>query len=113
MPGLASPNKSEVKKNSKMLLDTLKACWVACTHPGRWRDRPFLADAVIATPLAHAHIHCAERLSIPLHIMSTTPWTPTKSFAHSLAQMNLNDEVDKDIQNYLSHILIEESVWHE
>lgn len=113
MPGLASPNRMEVKKNSKMLLDTLKACWNACILPGQWRDRPFFADAIIATPLAHAHIHCAERLSIPLHIMSTTPWTPTKSFAHPLAQMKLNDGVDREIQNYLSHLLIEESVWNE
>ncbi|KAJ5359172.1 uncharacterized protein N7496_011585 [Penicillium cataractarum] len=113
MPGLSSPNKTEIRRNSKMLLDSLKACWIACTHPGRWKERPFLADAIIATPLAHAHIHCAERLSIPLHIMSTTPWTPTKSFAHPLAQIRLNDGVDRETQNYLSHILIEDTVWHE
>ncbi|OKO93263.1 hypothetical protein PENSUB_12326 [Penicillium subrubescens] len=45
--------------------------------------------------------------------MSTTPRTPTKSFAHPLAQVKLNDAVNKETQNYLSHILFEECVWHE
>lgn len=113
MPRSANAKKTEVMKNNKILIDTLKACWIACTHPGLWKDRPFLADAIIATPLAHAHIHCAERLSIPLHIMSTTPWTPTREFANPLAQIQVDDGIDRDMQNYLSFLLIEESLWHE
>ncbi|KAJ5538275.1 hypothetical protein N7494_007754 [Penicillium frequentans] len=113
MPRLANAKKAEVMKNNKILIDTLKACWIACTHPGLWKDRPFFADAIIATPLAHAHIHCAERLSIPLHIMSTTPWTPTREFANPLAQIQVDDCIDRDMQNYFSFLLIEESLWHE
>jgi hypothetical protein len=33
--------------------------------------RPFIADAIIANPPSFAHIHCAERLGIPLHLMFT------------------------------------------
>lgn len=33
--------------------------------------RPFIADAIIANPPSFAHIHIAERLGIPLHIMFT------------------------------------------
>ncbi|KAJ5216654.1 uncharacterized protein N7498_003061 [Penicillium cinerascens] len=113
MPGLASSRRVEVQKSSKILIDSLKACWIACTHPGVWKEKPFLAELIIATPLAHAHIHCAERLSIPLHIISTTPWTPTRDFPHPLAHISRSHEVDHEAQNYLSHLLIEKSVWHE
>ncbi|KAJ5639533.1 uncharacterized protein N7484_007395 [Penicillium longicatenatum] len=113
MPRLASSKKADIMNNSKFLVDTLKACWIACTHPGLWKDKPFLADAIIATPLAHAHIHCAERLSIPLHIMSTTPWTPTREFANPLAQIQVDECVDREMQNYLSFLFIEESLWNE
>ncbi len=33
--------------------------------------KPFVADAIIANPPSFAHIHCAERLGIPLHLMFT------------------------------------------
>ena len=31
--------------------------------------RPFVADAIISNPVSYAHIHCAEALGIPLHLM--------------------------------------------
>ena len=34
-------------------------------------DKPFVADAIIANPPSFAHIHCAEKLGIPLHLMFT------------------------------------------
>ena len=35
------------------------------------RRAPFVANAIIANPPSFAHIHCAEKLGIPLHIMFT------------------------------------------
>lgn len=96
-----------------MLLNTLKNCWDACNHAGSQEDNPFIADAIIASPLAHAHVHCAERLSIPLHITSTSPWTPTRKFAHPLAQIETGSEVDRQIQNYVSYLLVEDSMQNE
>lgn len=29
----------------------------------------FSPDAIISNPIAHAHIHCAEALGVPLHLM--------------------------------------------
>ncbi|KAJ5869568.1 hypothetical protein N7455_004509 [Penicillium solitum] len=113
MPDSSGLDKHQVLKNKKVLLSTLKECWTACTHPGSHEDKPFIADAIIATPLAHAHIHCAERLSIPLHIMSNSPWTPTRRFVHPLAQIETGSEIDYQLQNYLSHLLVGESVWQE
>ena len=33
--------------------------------------KPFVADAIIANPPSFAHIHIAEKLGIPLHLMFT------------------------------------------
>jgi len=35
---------------------------------------PFVANAIIANPVSFAHIHCAQALSIPLHMLFTMPW---------------------------------------
>ncbi|PCH02253.1 UDP-glucuronosyl/UDP-glucosyltransferase [Penicillium occitanis (nom. inval.)] len=113
VPGLSSSDQQEVFRGSKMLMHTLRKCWDACTHPGPDKGKPFVADAIIATPLAHAHIHCAERLAIPLHIMSISPWSPTRRFAHPLAQIQGGSEVDLEVQNYISYLLVEDSLGHE
>ena len=42
-----------------------------CSNTLDYRQRPFVADAIIANPPSLAHIHCAQRLGIPLHIMFT------------------------------------------
>jgi hypothetical protein len=36
--------------------------------------RTFIADAIISNPVTYGHIHCAEALSVPLHIMFPQPW---------------------------------------
>lgn len=113
MPGLSSSDKQEVFKSSKMLMHTLRKCWDACIQPGPHEDRPFVANAIIATPLAHAHIHCAERLAIPLHIMSISPWSPTTRFAHPLTQIQGGGGFDLGTQNYLSYLLVQESLGNE
>ncbi|RAH60400.1 UDP-Glycosyltransferase/glycogen phosphorylase [Aspergillus piperis CBS 112811] len=87
-------------------------CWRACIAPFKGDRRPFLADAIIANPMARAHIHCAERLSIPLHIMSAFPQTPTKAFAHPHARISPYDGVDQSTSNVLSYAIVEESTWN-
>jgi sterol 3beta-glucosyltransferase len=34
-------------------------------------DELFVADTIIANPPSYDHIHCAEKLGIPLHMMFT------------------------------------------
>jgi hypothetical protein len=34
-------------------------------------DKPFIADAIIANPPSFAHVHIAEKMGIPLHMMFT------------------------------------------
>lgn len=55
-------------------------CWRSCFEAGEGLDLlsdapltapPFVADVIIANPPSFAHIHCAEKLGIPLHLMFT------------------------------------------
>eukprot|EP01036_Dinobryon_divergens_P042717 gene42717-56783_t len=54
-----------------MLWGIVDSCWPACVDidPTDDEKRPFTADAIISNPVTYGHIHCAEALSIPLHLM--------------------------------------------
>mmetsp|Transcript_9237 Transcript_9237/g.13869 ORF Transcript_9237/g.13869 Transcript_9237/m.13869 type:complete len:1504 (-) Transcript_9237:139-4650(-) len=41
-----------------------------------------MPDAIIASPTCLAHVHIAEKLKIPVHIMGSLPWKPTAAFRH-------------------------------
>ncbi|KAL2838120.1 hypothetical protein BJY01DRAFT_220273 [Aspergillus pseudoustus] len=99
-------------QHSTSPFETYSHCWRACIAPYNDDPRPFLADAIIATPTAHAHIHCAERLSIPLHIMSAIPQTPTKTFPHPHACFVLSEGVDVATLNILSYAMVQERTWY-
>lgn len=81
--------------------EIINGCWRSCFVSRN--SLPFVADAIIANPASLAHIHCAQRLGIPVHLMFTQvfslrvftfqtdlllnrmPWSPTRSFPHPLA----------------------------
>jgi sterol 3beta-glucosyltransferase len=44
---------------------------VGVVKSGDEADELFVADTIIANPPSYAHIHCAEKLGIPLHMMFT------------------------------------------
>ena len=87
MPGRESWKAGEVGKRRADIAQILEGCWRSCIEPGNGMggerkgagskaeteeaDRLFIADAIIANPPSFAHIHCAEKLGIPLHIMFT------------------------------------------
>ena len=86
LPSYEALRSGDVKQQRRNMYKILKGCWRACIEPGDGingdkissrlnnRDsqtRPFIADAIIANPPSFAHIHCAERLGIPLHLMFT------------------------------------------
>lgn len=97
MPGFDSLKSGDVGKRRKGMEEIVLGCWRSCieagdglgpapvnsgsslslgleaginmdTHPS---DKPFVADAIIANPPSFAHIHIAEKLGIPLHMMFT------------------------------------------
>ena len=52
---------------------------------------PFLAEAIVANPVAFGAIHIAQGLGIPLHMMFPQPWCATKRWPHPLALHPLFD----------------------
>ena len=84
LPGKESFLAGDVGKRKKEIKEILLGCWRSCVESGdgmhdseqqsddEERDlRPFIPNAIIANPVSFAHIHCAEKLGIPLHFMFT------------------------------------------
>lgn len=71
-PGLEALKNGDVGKRRKDIEQILVGCWNSCIEVGHATDdRAFVADAIIANPPSFAHIHVAEKLGIPLHMMFT------------------------------------------
>ncbi|EPS38046.1 hypothetical protein H072_8187 [Dactylellina haptotyla CBS 200.50] len=125
MPGWDSLRQGDVGKRRKAMYEMLLGCWRSCIEGGTGLSpfselipRPgqealescFVADAIIANPPSFAHIHCAERLAIPLHLMFTMPWTPTQSFPHPLANIR-SSNTEANITNFLTYTMVEMMTW--
>lgn len=87
MPSFDTVRKGEVQKRRRVMREILRGCWRSCIEAGNGLEldpaglsneleaqkdpTPFVADAIIANPPTFAHLHCAEKLGIPLHLMFT------------------------------------------
>lgn len=79
IPGIKSIKAGDIAKRQKGMAEIMQACWRSCAdlteiedeQPPKRRTRAFVAHAIIANPPSFAHIHCAEKLGIPLHLMFT------------------------------------------
>ena len=79
IPGMESLRAGDVGKRRKGIAEILQGCWRSCADADEvtededitLRVEPFIAHAIIANPPSFAHIHCAEKLGIPLHLMFT------------------------------------------
>jgi len=85
MPGMESLRAGDVAAQRATIAEIMEGCWRGCIEPGDGMgeksdkkytreeeiDRLFIADAIIANPPSYGHIHCAEKLGIPLHMMFT------------------------------------------
>ena len=86
IPGVESLKAGDVGKRRKGIAEILEGCWKSCADADEVKDdddeeeeehgntpkaKPFVAHAIIANPPSFAHIHCAEKLGIPLHLMFT------------------------------------------
>eukprot|EP00981_Chlorochromonas_danica_P009655 scaffold2798_cov160-Ochromonas_danica.AAC.24 len=101
----------ETPKYRGMMLDILYSCWDACTKPDPCRpeSRIFAPDAIISNPVTYGHIHCAEALGVPLHLMFPQPWTPTKAFPHPLSCLSYSQGWCSE--NYLSYQVVDRLLW--
>jgi hypothetical protein len=86
IPGMKSIKQGDVGKRRKGMAEILLGCWKSCADadevkkggeqeesgkPAGPKRKPFVAHAIIANPPSFAHIHCAEKLGVPLHLMFT------------------------------------------
>lgn len=94
MPGMDALKSGEVTKRRQGIEEMLQGCWRSCIERGNGLgpppkphrhdetvdtaevlnlgdELPFVADAIIANPPSFAHIHLAEKMGIPLHMMFT------------------------------------------
>ncbi|ESZ99059.1 glycosyltransferase family 1 protein [Sclerotinia borealis F-4128] len=136
MPGIDSLKSGDVGKRRKGMEEIVLGCWRSCIEAGDGlgpapvksesqvslgleaginmdtnpSDKPFVADAIIANPPSFAHIHIAEKLGIPLHMMFTMPWSPTQSFPHPLANIQ-SSNADVNMTNFISYALVEMMTW--
>ncbi|OAA39642.1 UDP-glucuronosyl/UDP-glucosyltransferase [Metarhizium rileyi] len=134
MPGIDALRSGEVSKRRRGIQEMLLGCWRSCIEagnglgpppkphktnepldlaaglPGDEHGQPFVADAIIANPPSFAHIHVAEKLGIPVHMMFTMPWSPTRAFPHPLANIQ-SSNADDVMTNYMTYTLVEMLTW--
>ena len=136
MPGMESLKAGDIGKRRKGIYEMITGCWRSCVEAGDGTGveigdemlsgrvsfdatisvggnpllKPFVADAIIANPPSFAHMHIAEKLGIPLHLMFTMPWSPTQAFPHPLANI-LSSNADANMTNFLSYALVDMMTW--
>jgi len=88
VPSISSIIAGDVGRSREMIAEILASTWKACTEDDDETNVPFTAEAIIANPPSYGHIHCAEKLQIPLHIMFTMPWSPTSAFPHPFCRVD-------------------------
>ncbi|KAI1092424.1 glycosyltransferase family 1 protein [Rostrohypoxylon terebratum] len=121
IPTLETVKAGDIGRRRTAMAEMFDGFWRACINATdnekdtnnikmMGEKNPFVADAIIANPPSFAHIHCAEALGIPLHLMFTFPYTPTQAFPHPLANIKKSN-VDPRYTNFISYPLVEMMVW--
>ncbi|KAF3017109.1 sister chromatid cohesion protein 1 [Neopestalotiopsis sp. 37M] len=113
IPSMKSLRAGDIQKKRKMMETMLHGCWLSCIEPDPVSSVPFVADAIIANPPSFAHIHCAQALSIPVHLMFTMPWSTTRAFPHPLANLKnaSTSGAEPRTANALSYAVVEFLTW--
>ncbi|KAL1794573.1 hypothetical protein ACET3X_006389 [Alternaria dauci] len=110
IPSVESLRAGEIKKKQLMVKEMLEGFWRSCISSDTLTHEPFVADAIIANPPSFAHVHCAQALGIPVHMMFTMPWSSTRAFPHPLANLK-NAEGKQSAANYLSYGVVDWLTW--
>ncbi|CAK7209609.1 hypothetical protein SBRCBS47491_000501 [Sporothrix bragantina] len=108
MPPAEAYTNGAIAQRRRFIEGVLGGCWNSMVDV----ETDFVADAIIANPPSFAHIHLAEAFGVPLHIMFTMPWTPTRSFPHPLANLKVPATSPMyALASQLSFMLVECLTW--
>lgn len=110
IPSMKSMRQGDIQRKRAMIAEMLRGFWSSCIEPDPIWQTPFVADAIIANPPSFAHVHCAQALGIPVHLMFTMPWTNTRAFPHPLANLK-NVGSDPTAANWISYSVVEWLTW--
>jgi len=136
VPGVEAIKHGEIAKRREQMYEMFHGFWRACVEPsdnyrprassetartvsssetGRSYDgdpeaEPFIADAIIANPPSFAHVHCAEKLGVPLHLMFTFPYSPTQEIPHPLAFIQ-SSNLGSEHTNAITYPMVEMMTW--
>ncbi|KAK4099183.1 glycosyltransferase family 1 protein [Parathielavia hyrcaniae] len=113
MPSMQSLRVGDIQKKRKMVAEMLGGFWRSCVEPDPATQAPFVAEAIVANPPSFAHVHCAQALGVPLHLMFTMPWTSTRRFCHPLANLKGNEDlgISREAANFVSFKAVEWLTW--
>lgn len=113
IPSMKSMRAGDIQKKRRMMAEILRGCWASCIEPDTVSSLPFVADAIIANPPSFAHVHCAQALGVPVHLMFTMPWSTTKAFPHPLANLKNGSgaQTEPRMANALSYAVVEFLTW--
>ena len=113
IPSLRSLRAGDVQTKRSMVAEMLDGCWASCISPDPQSGQPFVAEAVIGNPPSFAHVHCAQALGVPVHLMFTMPWTTTAEFSHPLANIVNKDQSQRtqETTNRMSYLVVEWMTW--
>ncbi|KAF9883640.1 UDP-Glycosyltransferase [Aspergillus nanangensis] len=110
IPSMKSLRAGDIQKKRASMAEILRGCWESCLEPDQDEKKPFVADAIIANPPSFAHVHCAQALGIPVHLMFTMPWTSTRAVHHPLANLKYSGN-DPSLGNLISYHFVEWLTW--
>ncbi|KAL4807220.1 hypothetical protein BDV18DRAFT_114470 [Aspergillus unguis] len=121
LPGMRTIRSGAIQRRRKEMKQIFSGCWRSCYELGdgtgevnvsdaQSGTESFVADAIIANPPSFAHLSCAEKLGIPLHIMFPMPWSPTQAFPHPLANIQ-GRNTKPTVANFASYTVVEVLTW--
>lgn len=101
----------DVPRKRALVAEIVASTWASCTEPdpGTPGAAPFRAELIVANPPSYGHVHCAEALDVPLHMIFTMPWTPTRAYPHPMT--HLDPGADRPLRNYLSYAVANTLMW--
>jgi len=97
---------NKVTKHRQWVRELCDSSWAACTTAINSHVN-FQADAIMANPPSFVGVHLAEKLSVPLLMTFTMPWTPTTEFPSPFVKSpGMTPKL-----NYLSYSTLDRMIW--